>query len=58
MTPIKVEDFLAATAPEKGPQDRVNLNELGLYHAAPRENGVPLLALRFDADSGTLMPAA
>jgi hypothetical protein len=57
MTPIKLEQFLRDTKPAQHQELRIDLNELGLFHAAPKEDGRPILALRFDAASGTLVPA-
>lgn len=56
MTPIKLDEFLSSTAP-KTPQPAMDLAALGLYHAAPRENGKPLLALQFDIKTGSLQPS-
>lgn len=56
MTPIKLGEFLEKTAPANT-QKVMDLAKLGLFHAAPIENGKPLLALQFDRDTGTLMPA-
>lgn len=56
MTPIKLNDFLVKTAP-KSAKTTLNLAKLGLYHAAPRENGQPILELKFDAQTGALKPA-
>lgn len=57
MTPIKLTEFLEQTAP-KAPSHVIDLTALGLFHAAPRENGQALLELSFDASTGTLVPAA
>lgn len=58
MTPIKLNDLLARTSPAQKDTRVMDLAELGLFHSAPRENDKPLLALRFDAQNGTLVPAA
>jgi hypothetical protein len=57
MTPIKLTDFLSETAP-KANNGAIDLIELGLYHAAPVEDGHPVLALRFDPQTGCLVPAS
>lgn len=58
MTPIKLDDFLRATHTTEDQKAVVHLSDIGLFHAAPRENGEPILALRFDPETGSLMPAA
>ena len=58
MTPIKLDDFLRQTASAKQGGTILDLTELGLYHAAPQEDGKLILSLRFDPKSNTLLPAA
>lgn len=57
MTPIKLEKFMLDTKPAVYQELTINLNELGLFHSAPKEDGRPILALRFDAATSTLVPA-
>ncbi len=57
MTPIKLEKFMLDTKPAIVQELVINLNELGLFHSAPKEDGRPILALRFDAATSTLVPA-
>ena len=57
MTPIKLEKFMLDTKPTAVQELTINLNEIGLFHAAPKEDGRPILALRFDAATSTLFPA-
>lgn len=57
MTPIKLERFMLDTKPAIVQELTIKLNELGLFHCAPKEDGRPILALRFDAATSTLVPA-
>lgn len=57
MTPIKLEKFMLDTKPAIVQELTIKLNELGLFHCAPKEDGRPILALRFDAATSTLVPA-
>ena len=57
MTPIKLAKFLTDTAPQIVEEITIDLKQLGLFHSAPKEDGRPILALRFDTASGTLIPA-
>ena len=56
MTPIKLDDFLRQTAPSVDENSVIDLKEIGMFHAAPREDGKLILNMRFDANTGTLMP--
>ncbi len=58
MTPIKLDRFLSDTTAQPKTQATVELTKLGMFHAAPTENGRPILALRFDPKSGRLIPTA
>ena len=58
MTPIKLDDFLRQTAPLVKTSNTMDLTEMGLFHAAPREDGKVILNMRFDTNTGTLMPTA
>ena len=56
MKPIKLNDFLSKTAQrEKLPT--LDLNDLGLFHAAPRENETPVLSMHFDPLKKALVPS-
>ena len=58
MSPVKQS---ALTLPRTSPAKHASLFDLraiGMQHAAPREDGRPLLRMRFDPSTGTLMPAA
>lgn len=57
MTPIKLEKFLLDTKPAIVQELTIDLNELGLFHSAPKEDGRPILAMRFDPATSTLVPA-
>jgi len=57
MTPVKLDKFLQDTSARLPEALNIDLAQLGLFHAAPKEDGRPILALRFDATSGTLVPA-
>jgi len=56
MTPIKLEKFMLDTRPAIVQELTIDLNELGLFHAAPKEDGRPILAMRYDSATGTLIP--
>lgn len=58
MTPIKLDQFLSDTGTAPQAEAKVDLAELGLFHAAPVEDGRPILAMKFDPKSGTLIPTA
>jgi hypothetical protein len=58
MTPIKLNKFLSDTGAKPEAVAELNLTEMGLYHAAPVENGQQILAMRYDPKSGTLIPSA
>ena len=57
MTPIKLDKFLKDVQPQAKAERPMDLNKLGLFHSAPVENGKPILALRFDPKTGSLMPS-
>jgi hypothetical protein len=56
MKPIKLDVFLRATAPQNQ-TPKIELPQLGLYHAAPREGDMEILSLRYDTATGVLFPA-
>lgn len=58
MTPIRLDKFLQDVKVQPEPLVQIDLNKLGLYHSAPVENGRPILAMRFDSESGMLVPSA
>lgn len=56
VTPIKLEKFMLDTKPAIVQELTIDLNELGLFHCAPKEGGRPILAMRYDAATSTLVP--
>jgi hypothetical protein len=56
MTPIKTADYLGHTKRLHRPKTVIDLREHNMVHAAPRVDGKPILTLRFDPRSGTLVP--
>lgn len=56
MTPIKLEKFMLDTKPAVVQELTIDLTQLGLFHAAPKVDGRPILALRYDTATGTLIP--
>lgn len=56
MKPIKLDVFLRATAPQNQ-NPKMELPQLGLYDAAPREGDMEILSLRYDTATGVLFPA-
>lgn len=57
MTPIKLEKFLQDTKPAIVEELTIDLTKLGLFHAAPTQDGRRVLAMRYDAETGTLVAA-
>ncbi len=57
MTPIKLDAFLRDTKPAQYQELQIDLNQLGLFYAAPKEDGRPILAMRYDSAKGPLVPA-
>jgi|GEM_PF-5388640 len=55
MTPIKIDTFLNATAPNHGPA-KMDLVKMGLYHVAPYDNDRVVLAMRYDPNTGCFVP--
>lgn len=55
--PIKPDPIPMAPKPATVQELTIDLTDLGLYHAAPRVDGRPILAMRLDTASGTLVPA-
>jgi len=58
MTPIKLDDFLRQTAPKVDSNQILDLTQLGMFHAAPREDEKIILNMRFDAERGALIPVS
>ena len=58
MTPIKLDDFLRQTAPQVDENTIMDLTDFGMFHAAPREDGKLILSMRFDAETGSLIPVS
>lgn len=56
MTPVKIEKFMLDTKPKVVQELTIDLNELGLFYSAPKEDGRPILAMRYDAATSTLVP--
>ncbi|MEM7241161.1 MAG: hypothetical protein AAF429_03150 [Pseudomonadota bacterium] len=56
MTPIKLDDFLRQTAQKVDEKSIMDLSDFGMFHAAPREDGKLILNMRFDAETGALVP--
>jgi hypothetical protein len=57
MTPIKLDVFLETTAP-KPLSPKMDLADVGLYHAAPRENDRVVLFMRYDPSTGVFFEAS
>ncbi len=57
MTPVKLDKFLKDTGQDQPADAQFDLNALGLFHAAPKEDGRRILAMRFDETTGALVPA-
>ena len=56
MTPIKSTDYLNHTQRMHRPKTVLDLREYNMVHAAPTVDGRPILTLRFDPQSGALVP--
>lgn len=56
MTPIKSSDYLNHAKRLHRPKTVLDLRDHNMAHAAPVENGRPILTLRFDPRSGALVP--
>jgi hypothetical protein len=56
MTPIKLDAFLEATS-QKPLSPKMDLADVGLYHAAPRESDRVVLFMRFDPSTGVFFEA-
>ena len=56
MTPIKLTDLKSKRNAETPNALVLDLIDLGLYYAAPRENDHPIVAMRLDQNTGTLFP--
>ena len=56
MTPIKLDAFLKATAPKRS-SPKIDLTDVGLYHAAPRESDRVVLFMRYDPLTGVFFEA-
>jgi hypothetical protein len=57
MTPIKLDVFLKATAP-KSLSPKIDLADVGLYYAAPRESDRVVLFMRYDPLTGVFFEAS
>lgn len=55
MTPIKLKDFLDPKT-ARARKASVDLSDINMAHAAPVENGQPVLKLLYDAQKGALVP--
>ena len=58
MKPIKFSDYRAKTLAMMQNPTVIDLLDYGLAKSAPCEDGHPILTLRVDFKSGTLLPAA
>lgn len=58
MTPLKVSEYLRRQGTQAKPVQMMDLRAFGMQHAAPKEDDRVILKLRFDPQSGALVPAA
>ena len=56
MKPIKLDAFLEATS-QKPLSPKMDLADVGLYHAAPRESDRVVVFMRYDPSTGVFFEA-
>ncbi len=57
MTPIKLKDFLDPKT-ARAEKASINLTKINMAHAAPIENGQPVIKMLYDAKKGALVPVS